>query len=658
MDPPTARHCAFPNCGRAFDDQFTGHQKCHKHADCVSETPTGVIQYRAASCSVCLACLATKDPLSYVFTPTAVTFGRRLREWIRAVAKNGRSSRTSTEPWSVITDKSERDFILGFFRKIKPLRYLCDSSLPRMSLSCSPSTSTVTVPSRAQFFSFDLSSSRVQGEERGEAHPISPSGDDVQGGWDPDLVPYGSSSEEELEEEMDQSVEEDVYERRFSGIEKRFQDLQEMLATSLRPPCQTEKPHLRTSAALLQSGVRSISPQPGPSGCSLATTTSSDEEDELQPWRPIAPGMRVLDRHTLVIDGLAYGRDQVEIDPSFSPPMYRFIFGTNDENIVVRPTKNPEVVMHPKEAFAGFGNLVVNLKNHIVCQTKETFSPGNKCFVTETQGLTFWDTFSRHVEKLGREFVSTGRWKFEEASIPFLVVPSESEALAGWPEGFMEFLRAKRFLPSCAQEQLLIPGLPKLSGEGFQKEIKYRMIFLSTMSTFLGLETLGAASETSNWQRALVSLAKSSIFTLNHTLQNFVEARLALRKEALKGCDLSSPHAIALLRSSFFSINLFGKQEVDAAIAESRRLNVTMADILKLRKTSVKRKASTDRRANPKKNRITPPHAPSPPQHNRGGNNTGRSFRGGRGRGFSRGRGSGSGQSQTHPKSGSSKKSI
>ena len=65
--------------------------------------------------------------------------------------------------------------------------------------------------------------------------------------------------------------------------------------------------------------------------------------------------------------------------------------------------------------------------------------------------------------------------------------------------------------------------------------------------------------------KVLVSLAKVNLVTLLHILQSFLKARLALRKEALKGCVLLAPHGVALLKSSSFLGNVFGEEEVGVA---------------------------------------------------------------------------------------------
>ena len=45
----------------------------------------------------------------------------------------------------------------------------------------------------------------------------------------------------------------------------------------------------------------------------------SDEEDDLLVWRPLMPGIQIKDKRTLVIKGIAYGPDQIEMDHKTIP---------------------------------------------------------------------------------------------------------------------------------------------------------------------------------------------------------------------------------------------------------------------------------------------------------------------------------------------------
>ena len=67
-----------------------------------------------------------------------------------------------------------------------------------------------------------------------------------------------------------------------------------------------------------------------------------------------------------------------------------------------------------------------------------------------------------------------------------------------------------------------------------------------------------------------------------------MRARIALRKEALKGYDLLVPHCVALIKSSLPFEHL-RQEEVDTANLEFLRLNFPMTDLLKLSKGSAMR---------------------------------------------------------------------
>ena len=108
-----------------------------------------------------------------------------------------------------------------------------------------------------------------------------------------------------------------------------------------------------------------------------------------------------------------------------------------------------------------------------------------------------------------------------------------------------------------------------------------REAFLAAFSTYLGIWALALAASEETVKRATLAVAKQSLVSLDCALLAFLKARLALRKEALKGHDLDSPHCLTLLKSTPFSVGLFGKDAVEDALPESQRLNIEMEELLK-----------------------------------------------------------------------------
>ena len=264
--------------------------------------------------------------------------------------------------------------------------------------------------------------------------------------------------------------------------------------------------------------------------------------------------------------------------------------------------------------------------------------------------MTLGDSFDKIVKAAMSELYDTGKVKFEEAVLPFVVGPSERTTYEAFPETFKSFLTGKKLLPTSAAEQLSM-SLPKTSQEAIAEDLRCRQAFLAALTSFLGCETLANAATNDNVAlgKALVCLAKANLVTLHHIFQGYLKAKLAMRKEALKGCDLLAPHCVALLKSSPFSENVFGQEEVEVARVESLRLNVTMADLLKLGKTSVKRKRETKGAKRKRKGTGGPSTSAATPTNTQSqrGAPRGRGDRG-RGRGArARGRGASSGQSQT-----------
>ena len=99
--------------------------------------------------------------------------------------------------------------------------------------------------------------------------------------------------------------------------------------------------------------------------------------------------------------------------------------------------------------------------------------------------------------------------------------------------------------------------LLKITSEALAEDVRCRQALLAALSDFLGCETLAVSVGDDNVSlgKALTCLAKVSLPALLHIFQDFLKARIALRKEALKGCDLTS-HSLS---GSFLEFTLFGE---------------------------------------------------------------------------------------------------
>ena len=222
-----------------------------------------------------------------------------------------------------------------------------------------------------------------------------------------------------------------------------------------------------------------------------------------------------------------------------------------------------------------------------------------------------------------------------------------SSSLVRW-ESSRPFLRDSfpsfrpRLVLTGAKEQLCASGLVSLPSGPLKEDHVCREAFLAAFSTYLGIEALALAASEETVKRATLAVAKQSLVSLDCALLAFLKARLALRKEALKGHDLDSPHCLTLLKSTPFSVGLFGKDAVEDALLESRRLNIKMEELLK---KPYKRPSSSKKSKAKRAKTSGPPLASTSTQSSRGASR-GRGNRGGSRRGSSRGKGSGTGQSQ------------
>ena len=462
------------------------------------------------------------------------TYARRLMAWVRGVNKNiPRVERPTGVRWGVIRDPMERTTLRFRFNwaaksKLVELPDLPTPSSPSHSISSSDCPSYD--PDLYLSDSSSVSSARGsnQGQEGGELQP------DL-----PPVVHTGLGEGNRFDTPgQAQARDEEQASPQFSGFQSTSSATHRRVESVTVPRPGHESCSGGAPSRSAKSAGTLLDPSSPlvvrPRATSPVPTLGDDDEDWFVSWRLITPNHRVTSKDTMVIDGYTHGPEQVEIDGKADPPRFRYRYAPADEANMMKPTRNPEVVLQPREAFTGFGSFVINTR-HEVSQSSDVFFPSNRGFAVSTEGMTLFDSFDKICKGAMSEYFDTGKLKYEEAAHSYLVFPSERKAYDAFPETFKSFLTGKKLSPACAGEQLSV-SLPKISTDAIGEDLRCRQAFLAAFTAFLGCETLACAARDDDEAlgKALVSLAKVSFVTLHVIFQSFLPQGQPGLKEALK----------------------------------------------------------------------------------------------------------------------------
>ena len=111
--------------------------------------------------------------------------------------------------------------------------------------------------------------------------------------------------------------------------------------------------------------------------------------------------------------------------------------------------------------------------------------------------MTLGHSFDKIVKGAISELYDTGKVKFEEAVLPFVVFPSERETYETFPETFKTFLTGKKLFSTYAAEQLST-SLSEIPFDAIAEDLRCRQAFLTALTSFLGCETLACAARNDN----------------------------------------------------------------------------------------------------------------------------------------------------------------
>jgi len=139
-------------------------------------------------------------------------------------------------------------------------------------------------------------------------------------------------------------------------------------------------------------------------------------------------------------------------------------------------------------------------------------------------------------------------------------------------ESFVKIFSGKKLDPGCIVEQLFMEAVA-LPYELLCNDLATRQHLLDLLNCLGGLESASISSAVDPSTKGFRALTKLSLKPVACATNLFFETRLTLRKEALEKFDPQNPHILGLLRSSPFSVKLFGSAEAKELITSARGLS-------------------------------------------------------------------------------------
>ena len=532
------------SCDRTFEAYNTGHRQCRAHAFCGSQ---GSGTYNDDTCLICQALvIAARKRSSPV---EAKTFSYRLYYWVRGFGKNSKSrqkmgsesrcSPTGEGSHYASTEVAER------------MEELFAWAREQRSIQCNPHLLPPSVVS-------DLESSI-------ESPPGSPS---------ITLISLPPSPRPPIEEGWKSAVDSDIssIKSSVSEIMTTLLSLKDGLTKEQRdagPSTSTREmePRPRTRS---RSPLRSPSRSPSPSPSETSTIGKLTPFD----WRPVSNAETIYPNGSIMIQDMLYGPETIEIDMFSMPPRFRFRAGSVG---YLETTKISKTVLSGKEAFNNFGNYVI-AKNAPITQTHEVLTPYNRGFVVRTEKMQFSASVGQFLKESTENFFKDPKVPYDEANSPYLMIPESPLFLEIFPETFLAFAKAKKFTSAMASDQLELPIVKKLSEDKIREDYRCKLAFVDALTSYFTLETIHVI-EPEN-QTAVATGTKCSLRPLQFILQAFLEARLALRKDALRDADKGQLSYRRLVGGNPFSALLFSRESVTKCLDSAASLHLTTPALL------------------------------------------------------------------------------
>ena len=625
---PTKIKCS--SCDRQFTT-FSDHELCHVHSPCCQGG-----HYKRANCEVCQDLFSTYKEGEHSGTELAILAAFKLREWYRSLAKNFRPSDDSDK---FISCPSEREELRKMTRWVSPLVkhfpiFQHSASLPS---NIGPLGSTRPMGPTPKLKGRELKSG-TESRLHSQTLPNQPSEDlgpypTTPSPWkslptlmvnsSPSFIPEPEDSLDpqdtgisslllsptlEMEENRAKLNEKgagdsDSYNAnaRLGQMESNIRSVQEAVQN-----CSSKIQNIESSLeSKLSNLVELIKGQqeeePLPSHPNPPSEDDEDswiyesEEDMTEPprsekreslcppldssvpWKRYNPDtMEIGADGSMTIEGSHVSADKIEINYDEMWPRWRF---KTSCPLIMEPTRPSRALLQPKKAFNDFGTYIMDNNPSVLQLQGSTFPPYNRGFLVKTENLLFTNPFFSIIAKSFSEFCLKERFEWEEFSLPFNIIPGDASNTY-FIDSYADNLGSKKLTTSAVRDQLMSADFPKLSDSSIREDLEARQNWFTSVSLTLGLEAMAAVPNQNPGAAANLSLAKLSLMPLQIATRELFRARLALRREGLKGCERDNPWVQQLLFSHPLSVEPFTAEVVENVQEQSRRLGWAVPRVL------------------------------------------------------------------------------
>jgi len=304
--------------------------------------------------------------------------------------------------------------------------------------------------------------------------------------------------------------------------------------------------------------------------------SESTPRSSLKDWQPVSEEMGFDEEMGTIYffnDGSTYGPRSIELDCSGKRPWYRFISRLKG----LAPTKVSKALLPPKKAFEDYA-LSLLPKCPALSQSSLPVHPQGRGLRLDTGAQLFLRPFLEHAAEQYPLFVSSKKLEWEEATLPFSIIPGPLKE-TWFNEAFDKVFAPKKLLVTCAADQLSLE-IPRLPDDLLVKDLFCRNLLADLFSVVQSCEALALGDSSDNGKKVHMGQAKLVIRPLLSALSLFFEARLSLRKKAMERFDPVNPHVLALIKCNPFSADIFAASTVSSLLAQSQNQSKSLSVLL------------------------------------------------------------------------------
>ena len=294
-------------------------------------------------------------------------------------------------------------------------------------------------------------------------------------------------------------------------------------------------------------------------------------------------------------DGSSFGPQTIELDlVSFKKPIWRY------RTVKGAKPRAEKGVIPVREAFESLLSALspspMAAKEWDQPQFPPCGSKVNRAFSVGLDDSSLIGGFLEQVPSWFQELAQYHKPSWEEAISPTNIIPDSLSFLSA--KDFVALFGKKQFAFNETNQYFDAIKLPNLPSDMIQEEYGARMNFLNCLNVSLAAEALML-----QWGKeevatpAVSGILKLSLPPLWTAFALFAKKKSELRKRALKGCNVESPHYLRLVNSNPFSERLFAQEAIDAVKEQALHQSKPVSVLLNYKQWARKREPSSRSRS-------------------------------------------------------------